>query len=96
MKVREHLYRRHALPITCPRCCESFPSDAALRDHHKAIQSCEVRLEESIEGFDKDQEKKLKCRKKSSPAQSEEDRWRDIYRILFPEDESFEVLSPCE
>jgi hypothetical protein len=68
----------------------------ALRDHQRSIQPCEVREEEPIEGFDKDQEKKLKSRKRSCPEQSEEDKWREVFRILFPDDEPSIMPSPCE
>ncbi|KAL2008441.1 hypothetical protein VTN00DRAFT_6635 [Thermoascus crustaceus] len=93
-RMKEHLYRRHALPIRCPRCYQSFKSDEALKNHQRAPQSCEVCEEDTIEGFDKEQEKKLKSRKRSSLKQSEEDRWREVYRILFPDDLPSSIPSP--
>jgi hypothetical protein len=54
---------------------------------------CEVRPEEPDEGVTADIEKRLKSRKKTWPGQSEEDRWREVYQILFPNDE---IPSPCK
>jgi hypothetical protein len=45
------------------------------------------------EGITPENEKRLKSKKKSHPNQTDEDRWRDIYRLLFP---SEDVPSPCE
>jgi hypothetical protein len=47
-----------------------------------------------VEGFDKQQEKKLKSRKRSTL--SEEEKWRETFRILFPDDEEENIPSPCE
>ncbi|OCK79198.1 hypothetical protein K432DRAFT_355440 [Lepidopterella palustris CBS 459.81] len=95
-RLKEHLYRRHALPLRCPRCYQPFQNDAALNEHHRARQGCEVREEDPTEGFDKEQENKLKSRKRRQPDRSEEDRWRHVYRILFPDDIPSAMPSPCK
>jgi hypothetical protein len=45
------------------------------------------------EGITIDMEKKLRGRKKITPGRSEEDRWRDIYTLIFPDEA---VSMPCE
>jgi hypothetical protein len=39
------------------------------------------------------QEKQLKSRKHTTRRQTDEEKWRDIYRLLFP---SEEIPSPCK
>jgi hypothetical protein len=92
---REHVYRRHALPLRCHRCQQPFDGEGALIDHSQADVPCEKRAErgEVIEGCSKEQESQLRCRKKRG-TQSEEDKWTHMYRILFGEDT--EVPRPCE
>jgi hypothetical protein len=65
-----------------------------LIDHQRQVSSCELNQSEPAEGLDKEQEKKLKSKKKSSL--SEEEKWREIYKILFPHDDEEAMPSPCE
>ncbi|XTI87777.1 hypothetical protein V2W45_1309885 [Cenococcum geophilum] len=99
-KVKEHLYRTH-VRHECPRCFQVFPKDDALREHQRATEAC-PRREQCIndwydwdQGFNEDQKKKLKSRKgrKDMP---EEEKWKDIYRILFPSDPESDIPSPCK
>lgn len=90
---REHLYRRHRVPIQCKRCWQTFKTDAALDAHLTVVNICPLQIGQAAEGLTSDQEKRLKSRKKSSPDQSEEARWREIYGILFP---NKVVPNPCE
>jgi hypothetical protein len=94
--IREHLYRRHLLPIQCHRCCSTFPNEPTLRDHQRDARGCEIREQVPPEGFDKDQERKLKSKKRSLVYQSEEDKWKGVYRILFPDDVEEAMPSPCK
>ena len=45
------------------------------------------------DGITPENEKQLKSRKKTHPNQSDGDRWKDIYKLLFPNEE---VPSPCK
>jgi hypothetical protein len=90
---REHLYRRHRVPIQCKRCWQTFKTDAALDAHITVVNICALQTGQAAEGLTSDQEKRLKSRKKSSPDQSEEARWKEIYGILFPNEH---VPNPCE
>ncbi|KAF2736281.1 hypothetical protein EJ04DRAFT_551355 [Polyplosphaeria fusca] len=93
-RLKEHLYRRHLLPIQCNRCCSTFPSESSLKEHQRDPRGCEVREQAPREGFDKDQERKLKSKKRSQVHLSEEDKWNVVYKILFPDDDEAEMPSP--
>jgi hypothetical protein len=55
-------------------------------------QSCEVRVCQLLEGFNKEQERTLRTKKKYS---NEEAKWLDMYKILFPDDEENMIPKPC-
>jgi hypothetical protein len=90
---REHLYRRHRIPARCSRCGDVFKHLDHLNAHLRNLVPCEVRPEEPNEGITADIEKKLKSRKRAWPNQGEEGRWREVYQILFPNEE---IPSPCK
>jgi hypothetical protein len=46
-----------------------------------------------VEGFDLDVEAKLKRRRKTTPDQTDTERWGEIYRLLFPGED---IPSPCK
>lgn len=49
-----------------------------------------------LEGFDKAQERKLKSKKRNAGVQTEEEKWKGVYRILFPDDAEEDMPSPCK
>ncbi|OCL09848.1 hypothetical protein AOQ84DRAFT_353818 [Glonium stellatum] len=55
-----------------------------------------MRDDEPPQGFDKEQEKKRRRRKKSTRSQTEEGKWKEMYRTLFPNDNEATILSPCK
>lgn len=91
---REHLYRRHLLPPQCHRCCTTFSNDVTLREHQRDPRGCDVREQMPLEGFDKEQERHLKSKKKSQVHQTEEEKWKGVYRILFPDDGEEDIPTP--
>lgn len=94
---RTHLYRRHPLPIQCPRCWEAFKADSQLQSHLQQDPPCAIQGNRTLqEGFTKDQEKRLRSRKKTHADMTDEDKWREIYMVLFPDDDQSLVPSPCE
>ncbi|KAL2148641.1 hypothetical protein VTH82DRAFT_2195 [Thermothelomyces myriococcoides] len=94
-RVKTHLYRRHTLPIQCPRCWEQFKVESQLQDHLQQDPPCPIRQNRVIqEGFTKEQEKKLRSRKKTHADMTDEDKWREIYMILFPDDDPETIPSP--
>ncbi|KAM5368024.1 hypothetical protein ACJZ2D_009738 [Fusarium nematophilum] len=94
-RVKEHLLRRHQLPeYRCPRCFDDFTTEPKYRDHVRRQEACSTRAQPlAKEGINKEQAELLKKRKKNSSAKTEEDRWNEVYKILFPNEA---VPSPCE
>lgn len=84
------------MPIQCARCALRFDTDASLKEHQRRPEGCEVREEGPKEGFDKEQEKRLKSRKRPPIGQTEIEKWNAVYLILFPEDEPSKIPSPCK
>ena len=91
--IREHLYRRHRVPIQCKRCWQTFKVQESLDAHLTVVNICSLQTGQAAEGLTADLEKKLKSRKKSSPDQTEEARWKEIYGLLFPNEV---VPNPCK
>jgi hypothetical protein len=48
-RLKEHLYRRHMLPIHCYRCREVFLNDRLLQLHSRSKTQCAVRDDASGE-----------------------------------------------
>ncbi|GAB1316788.1 hypothetical protein MFIFM68171_06998 [Madurella fahalii] len=94
-RVKTHLYRRHPLPIQCPRCWDVFKADSQLQLHLQQDPPCTIREKDTLhEGFTKDQEKRLRSRKKTHADMTDEDKWREIYMILFPDDDPSSIPPP--
>lgn len=93
---REHLYRRHLLPLfKCIRCCQVFQTSDALTEYSKAEAACEVAEDEpDQDGIRQDQLAKLKSSKRGRDRDSEHDKWIAAYRVLFPDD--YLTPSPCK
>lgn len=85
-RVKEHLYRRHLPPkFQCLRCHERFINESVLRNHQRQPEPCKA------EPKDPDwisQEQVNMLRNQRNRSASQEEKWRDMYNILFPEEES--------
>ncbi|KAI0550050.1 hypothetical protein F4679DRAFT_544665, partial [Xylaria curta] len=82
-RLKEHLYRKHTAPsYQCPRCLAEFENNSDLREHQRNASSCIVHpdIGSNVEGIDAEQMIKLK---KKSRRCSDEEKWNDIYRIIF-------------
>jgi hypothetical protein len=64
-----------------------------VNDHLKAPKGCELLEVVQQDGITNEIVEKLRSKKKSHRDQSEEDRWKEIYQILFPGEM---VPSPCK
>src|SRR2546421_11452454 len=97
---REHIYRTHCLPIQCQRCWSSFKSDDDRDEHLRCEPVCakkEMNPLKSIDNIDKKQKAELKDKKRSRNFRSEEEKWKDVWRILFPDyPDSAIPVPPCE
>ncbi|KAK8107350.1 uncharacterized protein PG998_009363 [Apiospora kogelbergensis] len=68
----------------CPRCGDPFADAKALNAHLRSDDPCRKKDIAAAQGIDEQQEKKLKERKRVGSSVTDEQRWRDIYMILFP------------
>ncbi len=91
--IRDHLYKKHRKPTHCLRCCEKFENESELKDHQQTEKSCTARQYEEPDGFDKDQEDRIRSRK-DRKNETQENLWTRIYRILFPND--VDIPTPCK
>ncbi|KAK4142017.1 uncharacterized protein C8A04DRAFT_13641 [Dichotomopilus funicola] len=80
-RVKEHVYRAHSLKNVCPRCFSRFEKSESLQAHQRADTPCGLRAK-TWESIGEEQEKQLHARAKAHS--SEEDKWRDMYRVIFP------------
>lgn len=95
--TRGHLYRRHALPPQCPRCWQDFKTEQLRDVHLQTDPPCQKKTNESnLDGFTKTQEKQLKSRKKSEMKMTDAGKWREMYQILFPDDDPATIPDPCK
>lgn len=93
---REHLYRHHIHHV-CDRCSSTFKVQSQLRAHLRQEVACPVSPRSVAEdaGFDLEMEKKLRSRKKIE-GQTESDKWRHMFRMLFPSFKDRPTPSPCK
>ncbi|KAJ4149148.1 hypothetical protein NW754_000587 [Fusarium falciforme] len=86
-RIKEHIYRRHKVPIHCDRCFSTFTTEKLLKDHRREAVPCKVNEPCEMLGIDAEMKERLKCRKGIKNA-TEEAKWEHMYKILFPEAES--------
>ncbi|KAB5554605.1 hypothetical protein GE09DRAFT_1222092 [Coniochaeta sp. 2T2.1] len=79
--VKQHVTRRHKLPIYCASCMDIFTT-STLRDEHTRARTCPTRPFVVFDGVTEEQ-KQLLARRISS-RHCEEDQWYTVFDILFP------------
>ncbi|KAK1513539.1 uncharacterized protein CCOS01_14481 [Colletotrichum costaricense] len=85
-RLKEHLHRTHRQKPNCPRCRGIFKTELEVIDHLQAQSLCKVVQDEGdVEGFDAAQEKLLRSKKRRKGVDTEEDKWEEIFKILFPD-----------
>ncbi|KAF4633012.1 hypothetical protein G7Y89_g5111 [Cudoniella acicularis] len=87
--LREHLYRCHRAPVHCKRCWLTFKNQEQF-DAHMVVdlaKMCQTKPGKSPDGITPETERKLRSRKKPKPNLNDEDKWKEVYRILFPDEE---------
>ncbi|KAK0613636.1 hypothetical protein B0T14DRAFT_282884 [Immersiella caudata] len=82
--VKQHLRRRHQMPIYCPRCVKIFDNEDD-RDEHVVEMNC-PRRPGKPDGITERQKKALS--EKAPASQSPETQWFGIFKILFPDHET--------
>ncbi|KAK2729454.1 hypothetical protein CKAH01_10137 [Colletotrichum kahawae] len=81
--VKQHLKRRHYMPIYCPICNLTFTEEMA-RDNHTNEISCQRGRHPRPEGINLRQQNELG--KRASRQHSEDKQWFAIFAIIFPGD----------
>ncbi|KAI8710798.1 hypothetical protein NCS52_01539800 [Fusarium sp. LHS14.1] len=82
-RVKEHIFRRHMLPNTqCEKCLAQFETESAFDEHVR--NPCQKKPPSGSSGINKEQERQLRSRKMYQKSSDEEEKWRAIYRIIFP------------
>ncbi|KAF2651812.1 glycosyltransferase family 2 protein [Lophiostoma macrostomum CBS 122681] len=85
--LRQHVYRCHILPITCPSCSQTFDSSRKFTQHLHEASQCDsdlVEADEPIQGLET-LIQKIKSPKTLKDSPTEEAMWKVIYSTLFPE-----------
>lgn len=78
--VKQHVGRKHSMPIYCPICNDIFPKEQE-RDNHVRENRCPQKPFAKPEGTTEEQKKKLG---KRAPAnQTREEQWYGIFYTLF-------------
>ncbi|KAM6530146.1 hypothetical protein FALCPG4_008270 [Fusarium falciforme] len=84
-RVKEHIFRRHILPERqCHDCLGHFETQAELDQHLEA--PCRQEPPLKFHGINKNQEKQLRSRKMYRKSLDEEEKWRAVYKITFPDE----------
>ena len=91
---REHLYRKHHFLLQCQRCKTAFKSQEEVDSHAESVIACQPRARELQDGFTIETFLVLRNKKKLFPGQDEEDKWREIYQLLFPD--ATVIPGPCK
>ncbi|KAH8895961.1 hypothetical protein GQ53DRAFT_838856 [Thozetella sp. PMI_491] len=86
-RLKEHIYRCHR-HLYCPRCKVIFENKPQLDLHVEASREdiCDVRPGRPP-GITPEQERQLRSKKRPAGGRSEEEKWRNIYALLFPNED---------
>lgn len=78
----------------CDRCSRDFPTRKELRDHQRLPKEhmCDIADADAESGIDPQTATKLLSRKRASGT-SPEVQWREIWNIVFPDDDDGDVRS---
>lgn len=95
---REHLYRCHTIgKHTCSRCLKRCKSSVDLLAHQRAEVSCDTRTDAFPEGTMLPcQEESLRVKRRVPPNTTEEQRWNEVYMVLFPDASVESLPTPCK
>ncbi|KND90802.1 hypothetical protein TOPH_04623 [Tolypocladium ophioglossoides CBS 100239] len=97
-ELRQHIVKQHKRDdpsaFVCDRCTRDFRSRKELRDHQRLPkeQMCDISDHDPESGIDGPTAVKLVSRKRASGT-SAEVQWREIWNILFPDDDD-QMIQP--
>lgn len=93
-RLKEHIHRKHSAGnYQCHRCRAEFENNSRLEEHQRSATPCPIQSknEGDMEKIDAQQALQLK---KKSRRMSDEEKWFEIYRIVFQPDATEELPSP--
>ncbi|KAI0835853.1 hypothetical protein F5Y06DRAFT_305787 [Hypoxylon sp. FL0890] len=92
-RLKEHIYRKHYVSgYRCDRCLFGFKNRSDLHRHSRSDPPCQKR-DFDAESDTIDESQKAQIQKKPRGV-SDEQKWNEIYRIIFKLDSAAEVPSP--
>jgi hypothetical protein len=80
--------------LACPGCYRCFSEEKGLAAHTKDGTCHRANNGQRLEGLTADQVKQLRKRKREAD-KPEDKKWREMYRIVFPNEDASLVPSPC-
>jgi len=89
-RTKEHIYRSHSSKNHCQRCLGYFESEDSLQEHCQSEKPCKLAKNKTVDFCSDAKETLLRARAKAGL--SEEQKWQEMYKILFPGEP---VPSPC-
>ncbi|OPB36814.1 hypothetical protein A0O28_0058940 [Trichoderma guizhouense] len=95
-ELRQHIVKQHKRDdpsaFVCDRCNRDFHTRKELRDHQRLPKEmmCDIMDHDPESGVDGTTSVKLLSRKRASGA-SPEAQWKEIWNILFPDDEDHQI-----
>lgn len=90
--VKQHVGRKHSLPIYCPICFETFYGEEQRDAHVRVANECSSRQAPRPQGVTEDQKRRLGRRAPST--QTVEEQWYGIFDILFDKTQVARPTSP--
>ncbi|KAF2635690.1 hypothetical protein P280DRAFT_169285 [Massarina eburnea CBS 473.64] len=94
-RVKEHLYRCDLFLFRCEDCFQYFEDEKILQKHSCSLVGNPVRQEDLMDGLDRNQLQQVKARGRMFGAKkNEEEKWKIIYTIIFPESHTNLLPSP--
>ncbi|KAK3947307.1 hypothetical protein QBC32DRAFT_224473, partial [Pseudoneurospora amorphoporcata] len=79
----------------CPRCWSTHKNNKSLIAHQQIDPPCNKQQNLSlVEGISPELKEKLLSRKKMHADMTDEEKWRHIYMILFPDDDKDSIPGP--
>jgi hypothetical protein len=94
-KLKDHIKRVHTQPLRCSRCWVEMECEEAYSDHLQQENICDRRPEPQDDRIRPQLLKRLDFKKVPySNARNVEEKWRILFKVLFPEDSN--TPSPCK
>ncbi|KAI0139620.1 hypothetical protein F4776DRAFT_597067 [Hypoxylon sp. NC0597] len=92
-RLKEHIYRKHYVSgYRCDRCLSGFKNRSDLHQHSRADPPCDKRdFDADSDTIDESQKAQIQ---KKPRGVSDEQKWNEIYRIIFKLDSATEIPSP--